>query len=223
MRVLSFTDESDVMVKEEKINTITHGIGVILGAVALTLLVIKSIYNDDSAQTMISYVVYGISFILLFLASTVYHAATEPKLKKRLKTVDHCAIFLLIAGTYTPFLLIALKTPLANYLMIGIWATACIGIILKLFFIDKLKKSSLAMYLIMGWLSVIVIYQLAGVMSLGGLVLLSVGGAIYTVGTIFYAIKAIPYNHAIWHLFVLGGAICHFFAIYLYVVPVISF
>lgn len=209
------------MVHEEKINTITHGIGVILGAVALTLLMIKSLSNDDSLQAVMSYLIYGVSFILLFLASTVYHGVSKPALKKRLKMVDHCAIFILIAGTYTPFLLIALRTPFANYLMVFIWLTAAVGIILKLFFIDKLKKSSLAMYLIMGWLSVIVIYQLAGVMSMGGLVLLAVGGAIYTVGTIFYAIKAIPYSHAIWHLFVLGGAVCHFFAIYLYVVPTI--
>lgn len=154
--------------------------------------------------------------ILLFLASTLYHAIPNRAAKRWLKVFDHCAIYLLIAGTYTPFLLIGLDSPLARGLMAVIWTLALLGILFKLAFAHRFKIVSLITYLTMGWLSLIVIYQLAMRLSGAGIALLALGGIVYTLGVIFYVCRRIPYNHAIWHAFVLGGSACHFFAIYLY-------
>ncbi|MFA0521715.1 hemolysin III family protein, partial [Vibrio sp. 10N.222.55.E8] len=154
--------------------------------------------------TVASMTVYGSSIILLFLASTLYHSITTEKTKRLLKTLDHCAIYLLIAGSYTPFLLVSLRTPLAMGLMAVIWSIALVGIIMKIFFVYRFKRLSLVTYLAMGWLSLIVVYQLAMNIEMGGLVLLALGGVIYSLGVIFYVAKRIPYNHAIWHLFVLA-------------------
>ena len=134
-----------------------------------------------------------------------------------LKKFDHCAIYLLIAGTYTPFLLVALDTPLAQGLMVVIWGLALAGVVFKLIFINRFKKVSLFTYLMLGWLSLVVIYQLYLHLDGTGLLLLGLGGLIYSLGVIFYVAKRIPYNHAIWHLFVLGGSLCHFMAIYGYI------
>jgi len=205
---------------EERANAITHGLGVVLGIVGLILLLIKANQFDADSLTVASMAAYGSSIILLFLASTLYHSITTAKTKRLLKTLDHCAIYLLIAGSYTPFLLVSLRTPLAFGLMGVIWAIALVGIVMKIAFVYRFKRLSLVTYLAMGWLSLIVIYQLAKSVELGGLILLAVGGIIYSLGVIFYVAKRIPYNHAIWHLFVLAGCACHFFAIYLYVTPV---
>lgn len=205
---------------EERANAITHGLGVVLGIVGLILLLIKANQFDADSLTVASMAAYGSSIILLFLASTLYHSITTAKTKRLLKTLDHCAIYLLIAGSYTPFLLVSLRTPLAFGLMGVIWAIALVGIVMKIAFVYRFKRLSLVTYLAMGWLSLIVIYQLAKSVELGGLILLAVGGIIYSLGVIFYVAKRIPYNHAIWHLFVLAGCACHFFAIHLYVTPV---
>ena len=205
---------------EERANAITHGLGVVLGIVGLILLLIKANQFDADSLTVASMAAYGSSIILLFLASTLYHSITTAKTKRLLKTLDHCAIYLLIAGSYTPFLLVSLRTPLAFGLMGVIWAIALVGIVMKIAFVYRFKRLSLVTYLAMGWLSLIVIYQLAKSVELGGLILLAVGGIIYSLGVIFYVAKRIPYNHAIWHRFVLAGCACHFFAIYLYVTPV---
>ena len=205
---------------EERVNAITHGLGVVLGVVGLILLLIKANQFDADSLTVASMAAYGSSIILLFLASTLYHSITTAKTKRLLKTLDHCAIYLLIAGSYTPFLLVSLRTPLAFGLMGVIWVIAFVGIVMKIAFVYRFKRLSLVTYLAMGWLSLIVIYQLAKSVELGGLILLAVGGIIYSLGVIFYVAKRIPYNHAIWHLFVLAGCACHFFAIYLYVTPV---
>ncbi|WP_239641792.1 PAQR family membrane homeostasis protein TrhA, partial [Vibrio cholerae] len=172
------------------------------------------------ALTITSMSIYGGSMIALFLASTLYHAIPYQRAKRWLKTFDHCAIYLLIAGSYTPFLLVSLRTPLAVGLMIVIWSLALIGILMKIAFVYRFKKLSLVTYLTMGWLSLIVIYQLAIHLEVGGLTLLAAGGLIYSLGVIFYVAKRIPYNHAIWHAFVLAGCACHFLAIYLYVEPI---
>lgn len=201
---------------EEVANSISHGIGFILGIVGLVLLLMHAIDSGANATAITSYSLYGGSMILLFLASTLYHAIPHPAAKRWLKIVDHCAIYLLIAGTYTPFLLVGLDSPLARGLMVVIWSLALAGIIFKLAFAHRFKVLSLITYLTMGWLSLIVIYQLALRLAGGGLILLALGGIIYTLGVIFYVCKRIPYNHAIWHGFVLGGSACHFFAIYLY-------
>ncbi len=211
---------SSYSVKEEIANTITHAVGMVLGIVGLVLLLIKATNHHADALTITSMSIYGGSIIVLFLASTLYHAIPYQRAKRALKTFDHCAIYLLIAGSYTPFLLVSLRTPLAIGLMIVIWAIALVGIIMKLVFVYRFKKLSLVTYLMMGWLSLIVIYQLAMNLAWEGLTLLAVGGLIYSLGVIFYVAKRIPYNHAIWHGFVLAGCACHFFAIYYFVQPV---
>ena len=202
---------------EEVANSISHGVGFVLGIVGLVLLLVQAVDANASATAITSYSLYGGSMILLFLASTLYHAIPSPRAKVWLKKFDHCAIYLLIAGTYTPFLLVGLDSPLARGLMIVIWGLALLGILFKLTIAHRFKVLSLMTYLLMGWLSLIVVYQLAVKLDIGGVTLLAVGGIIYSLGVIFYVCKRIPYNHAIWHAFVLGGSACHFLAIYLYV------
>ncbi|EHD23104.1 MULTISPECIES: PAQR family membrane homeostasis protein TrhA [Brenneria] len=209
--------ESGYSVAEEIANSISHGIGLVFGIVGLVLLLVQAVNNGADGVAITSYSLYGGSIILLFLASTLYHAIPSPRAKHWLKKFDHCAIYLLIAGTYTPFLLVGLNSPLAQGLMVVIWSMALLGVIFKLAFAHRFEALSLITYLVMGWLSLVVIYQLAMTLSITGITLLAVGGAIYTLGVIFYACNRIPYNHAIWHGFVLGGSVCHFLAIYLYV------
>ncbi|MDL4912869.1 MAG: hemolysin III family protein [Enterobacterales bacterium endosymbiont of Blomia tropicalis] len=202
---------------EEIANSISHGLGCLFGVVGLILLLTQAMEMGVGATAITSYSLYGGSMILLFLASTLYHAIPHPRAKPWLKKFDHCAIYLLIAGTYTPFLLVGLKSPLATGLMVVIWSLALAGIIFKLTIAHRFKALSLVTYLSMGWLSLVVIYQLAVKLSAGGVWLLAAGGIIYSLGVIFYVSRRIPYNHAIWHGFVLGGSICHFCAIYFYV------
>lgn len=202
---------------EEVANSISHGLGCLFGIVGLVLLLVRAVEDNSGAMTITSYSLYGGSMILLFLASTLYHAIPSVRAKPWLKKFDHCAIYLLIAGTYTPFLLVGLKSPLAYGLMVVIWALALAGVLFKLTFGHRFKILSLVTYLLMGWLSLIVIYQLATRLSAASVWLLAAGGIVYSLGVIFYVSRRIPYNHAIWHAFVLGGAICHFCAIYFYV------
>lgn len=202
---------------EEIANSVSHGIGLIFGIIGLVLLLVQAGAVGADVTAITSYSLYGSSMILLFLASTLYHAIPHPAAKRWLKKLDHCAIYLLIAGTYTPFLLVGLASPLAKGLMIVIWGMALFGVIFKMAFAHRFEVMSLITYLTMGWLSLVVIYQLAQRLPVGGLTLLALGGVIYTVGVIFYACNRIPFNHAIWHGFVLGGSLCHFFAIYFYI------
>ncbi len=202
---------------EEIANSISHGIGCIFGIVGLVLLLTQAVEMRADTIAITSYSLYGGSMILLFLASTLYHAIPHQKAKYWLKKFDHCAIYLLIAGTYTPFLLVGLKSPLAQGLMVVIWSLALAGIIFKLTIAHRFKALSLVTYLSMGWLSLVVIYQLATRLSAGGVWLLAAGGIVYSLGVIFYVSRRIPYNHAIWHGFVLGGSVLHFCAIYFYV------
>ncbi|CAH0524253.1 PAQR family membrane homeostasis protein TrhA [Vibrio hippocampi] len=206
--------------KEELANALSHGLGVLLSVLGLILLLQKSLFAGADPLTITSMALYGSSMIILFLASTLYHSVPNPSSKRWLKTFDHCAIYLLIAGSYTPFMLVSLRTPLAVGVMVMIWTLALIGIVMKLFFVYRFKRASLITYLVMGWLSVIVVYQLAKHVETNGLILLALGGAIYTLGVVFYANKRIPFNHAIWHVFVLLGAACHYLAIYWYVEPI---
>ena len=212
--------ESGYSVTEEVANSISHGLGMVFGIVGLVLLLVQAVGHGADALSITSLSIYGASMILLYLASTLYHAIPSERAKRALKTFDHCAIYLLIAGTYTPFLLITLRTPLAITLMAVIWTIALIGIVLKIAFVYRFKRLSLATYLTMGWLSLIAIYPLAMSLATGGLVLLAAGGIVYSIGVVFYVNKRIPYNHAIWHLFVLGGTVLHFLAIYFYVKPI---
>ncbi len=209
---------SDYSAPEEWINSITHGIGVVFGIVGLVLMLSKGAASLTTVQlTGVS--LYGGSFILLFLCSTLYHSVPTLHWKRRLKILDHCAIYLLIAGTYTPLMLIALANSDAEWVLIAIWALAASGVLFKSFFVHRFKFFSLGLYLTMGWLCMAVLPDLVSNLSVAGFWLLLAGGLSYSLGVPFYAIKRIPYNHAIWHLFVLGGAVCHFLCIYLTVIP----
>ncbi|MGL1957092.1 MAG: hemolysin III family protein [Colwellia sp.] len=211
--------------KEEMTNALSHGIGTVLSIVALFLLLTFSvnpsnninIQNSNEITRIISFSIYGSSLILLFLASTFYHSLINEKHKKLFKLLDHCAIYLLIAGTYTPLLLLTIKGILGHSLLVLIWGIAVAGIIFKVKFGSKYKKISLATYLGMGFISFSIIGKIYQALPSEALTLFASGGLIYCFGVIFYVQKKIPFNHAIWHLFVLGGAACHFFMIYLYV------
>ena len=209
------TSQSSYSTNEEIANTLTHALGAILSVVACYLLLNNAI-SDSSTIKTISYAIYGTSLLLLFTASTVYHAVQDSERKKLFKLLDHCAIYLLIAGTYTPLMMIALDNQLGMIMLSVIWALAILGIFFKLKFGHRFKKTSLVTYLGMGLISITIIEQLHEKLSSQGLTLLALGGAIYCLGVIFYVNKRIIFNHAIWHLFVLGGAISHFFMIYLY-------
>lgn len=204
---------------EEIANSLSHGAGVLFGIFALLLLVLKSIQMDDTLR-IVAFTIYGASMVALFLASTLYHAIPMPRAKQVLKLVDHCAIYLLIAGTYTPFLLLTLGDTFGAVLMVVIWSLAVAGIIFKIFFLHRFHNLSLAMYLGMGWLAILASYQLLATMPHTGIALLLGGGILYTLGTIFYRVDRIPFNHAIWHLFVLAACVLHFLALYFYVLPV---
>lgn len=208
-------DVTGYSLREEWANRLSHGLGLLLGGLGLVLLLHKG--WDQGPRVLLSYGVYGASLVLLYLASTLYHSVSSVAARRWSKLFDHCAIYLLIAGTYTPFLLVALDTPLAQGLMVVIWGLALAGVVFKLIFINRFKKVSLFTYLMLGWLSLVVIYQLYLHLDGTGLLLLGLGGLIYSLGVIFYVAKRIPYNHAIWHLFVLGGSLCHFMAIYGYI------
>ena len=217
---MSTNSECEYSRNEEIANSLSHLLGVMFGLVAFVLLLDKAFENNADALTIASMVVYSLSIIVLFLASTLYHSIPNPKIKRTLKLFDHCAIYLLIAGSYTPFLLVGLRTPLSVGLMAIIWLLAVCGILFKIVFISRFEKLSLATYLTMGWLSLIVIYQLVVTIPVGGVILLVVGGVIYSLGVIFYMLDRMPFNHAIWHGFVLAGCISHFLAIYYYVEPI---
>lgn len=205
---------------EEKANSISHGIGAFLSCIALFLLVSQSLssgISQNNSLSLISYIVYGLSLLILFLASTCYHATNNAKLKPIFKTLDHCAIYLLIAGTYTPLLFITLAGPLGYSLLAIIWCIAIAGIGFKIKFGNQYKKLSLVTYIGMGFISFGILGKLGQQLPVQAIFLLALGGFIYCVGVIFYVKKHIPYTHAIWHLFVLAAAICHFLMIYWYV------
>ncbi|MGB5480578.1 MAG: hemolysin III family protein [Eudoraea sp.] len=193
--------------KEEKLNAISHGIGILLGIIGFYLLL--KFDTQKTEYSTISLVVYSISIILLFLASTLYHYVSTQSVKLKLRVLDHICIYYLIAGTYTPVALITLEEGNGWLIFYTIWGIALAGTILKLFFTGKFEVLSLILYLFMGWLIVFDLQSLLSNTSKTGLYLLMLGGFFYTTGIFFYAFKRIPYNHLIWHFMVLGGAISH--------------
>ena len=206
-------------VGEEIANSVTHGIGAGLSIAALSILVtFAGLFGD--AWRVVSFSIYGATLILLYLASTFYHSFQAPRVKKFFRVLDHSAIFLLIAGTYTPFTLVNLRGGWGWTLFGLIWGSAICGILLEIFFIDRFKTLSMAIYIAMGWLVILAFKPLLSAVPAGGMIWLGVGGLIYTLGVVFYLWERIPFNHAIWHLFVLGGSVCHFFCILFYVLPV---
>lgn len=197
---------------EELANSISHGIGFLLGIACLVILVVFSALRH-SAWEVVSCSIYGTTFILLYLASTLYHAVTNPKAKRILKVFDHSAIYLLIAGTYTPYMLVPLRGTLGWSIFGVIWGCAIAGIVLKAFFTGRFKIISTLTYLAMGWLVVGTIKPLLNELGASGVIWLGAGGLCYTLGIGFYAWKSQKWTHAIWHLFVLAGSLCHFFGI----------
>ncbi len=203
--------------REEFANALTHGAGFLIAVAALVHMIdIAPVALSGWQKTGV--IVYGLSLMLMFLASTLYHAISQPEAKLILKRVDHCAIFLLIAGSYTPILSIAVQSELSNMVLITVWSMAGMGTVFKLFFAGRFQFVSISVYLIMGWLSLIVVYQVYQALEPAGFALLLGGGIAYTVGVVFYAVKSIPFNHAIWHGFVLIGALSHCWLIAEYVV-----
>lgn len=201
---------------EELCHALSHGIGAILSVVGLILMLQLALPSDDS-RYFISSLVYGCSLILLYSSSTLYHAVSHLGLKHKLRQLDHAAIFILIAGTYTPFTLINLRDSWGLPLFILIWTIALAGVFIELATKLKYKKLSLALYLGMGWLVIVAIQPMLNNVATGGLLLLLAGGLSYSFGVIFYIWKRLFLHHAIWHLFVLAGSVCHFFSVYFYV------
>lgn len=205
-------------VVEEIINASTHGFGILLSIVGLSVLVAFSSLNG-SVMLIVSCAIFGASLIFSYTSSTLYHAITNEKVKQIFRQFDHAAIYFLIAGTYTPIALVSLGGAWGWTIFSIIWLVAIVGIVLKFVYPHRFKKLSVILYLIMGWFVVIAINQLMKNMDSGGLWLMLIGGLFYSVGVIFYVWKSLPYNHAIWHLFVLGGSISHYFMVLLYVIP----
>ncbi|WP_018247317.1 PAQR family membrane homeostasis protein TrhA [Orenia marismortui] len=202
---------------EEITNAILHGVGLGLSIAALVVLVVlASIFGD--AWYIVSFSIYGATLIMLYLSSTLYHSFPQGKVKNIFRIFDHSSIYLLIAGTYTPLTLISLRGALGWSIFGIVWAIALLGVIFKVFYTGRFGIFSTILYIAMGWLVIVAIKPLLSVLTTASIVFLVVGGSLYTIGTIFYAVDKIRYNHAIWHLFVLGGSICHFFTI-LFLLP----
>ncbi|NAS32789.1 hemolysin III family protein [Flavobacteriaceae bacterium R38] len=197
--------------REEIWNASSHGLGILLSIAGLVVLLIRD--SEKTAYSTMSILFYSISLIVLYTASTIYHSVYDERKKKIWRKIDHISIYLLIAGTYTPVTLIALEKSSGWLIFSVIWSIAAIGTLLKIFFTGKYETLSLLLYLFMGWLIIFDINNLISVVSTNGLQLMMLGGAFYTLGIIFYTIKKIPFNHVIWHFFVLGGSISHYFFI----------
>jgi len=204
---------------EEIANSITHGIGIVLAIAALAVLtVFAGLYGNG--WHIVSVSIYGTTLVLLYTASTLYHSIQNPHAKGILQILDHAAIYLLIAGTYTPFMLVSLRGPWGWWLFGVIWGLAVLGLVLQLPPMKRWRAVSLGLYVGMGWVVVVAIKPLIASVESGGIVFLVLGGLSYTVGILFYCRKKMKYHHAIWHLFVLAGSILHFFSILFYVVPI---
>ncbi len=206
----------DYSVREEIVNVITHGLGLLLSVPALVLLIVyASLYG--TVWHIVSFSIYGSTLVTLYLASTMYHAARKPKVKENLNIFDHSAIYLLIAGTYTPFLLVTLRGPWGWSLFGVVWGLAIVGVVMKFFFMSKYKVVSALAYVLLGWVIIIAVKPLINSLDTGGLWWLMAGGISYTVGAVLYTLKKLPYHHGIFHLFVLGGSFAHWVAVFYYV------
>ena len=210
-----------VLYFDEILNALTHGIGVMLSIAALVLLVVfASIRPYGDAWKIVSFSVYGLSLILMYTASTLYHSYRNKRIKRFLNLFDHAAIFILIAGTYTPFTLVSLRGPWGWSIFGVIWGLAIAGVIFKLFFYsDKYRNISAIIYVLMGWIILIAIRPMLQEVPAAGLLWLLGGCLLYCLGVPFYIKRQFRFNHVVWHLFVLGGSITHFFSIFLYVLP----
>lgn len=203
---------------EEIANAVTHGLGVVLAIAGLAVMTaFAALYGD--AWHITACAIFGASLIFCYATSTLYHSIQIEKVRRVLRTLDHSAIFLLIAGTYTPFMLVSLRGPWGWSLLVAIWALALAGIALRLLLRGRLHGLVVALYVLMGWVVVVALEPMLERVATGGLVLLAAGGLAYTGGVAFYKWRRLPYHHAIWHGFVLAGSTLHYFAVLLYVIP----
>ncbi|MGW6300306.1 PAQR family membrane homeostasis protein TrhA [Peribacillus butanolivorans] len=204
--------------KEEVVNAITHGVGVLLSIAALVFLIIFSVQKGSAWHVVIS-VIYGVSMLLLYVSSTLVHSFPAGKTKDLFEIFDHSAIYLFIAGTYTPIMLLVIQGTLGWTLLGIVWGVAVIGVVFKAFFVKRFLFLSTILYIAMGWLIVIAWGPLSAAMPSAGIQLLVAGGLLYTFGAVFYVWRGFPYHHAVWHLFVLAGSVAHFFAVLFYIIP----
>ncbi len=208
-----------VNVREELASALTHGLAAVAAlAGSAVLITLAALYGD--AWQLGASIVFGVTLLLLYVASTLYHSVQHPVAKGRLKVFDHCAIYLLIAGTYTPFTLIGLRGPWGWGLFIAIWTLAIGGVVFKLFYTGRYKRLSTLIYVAMGWLIIVAIKPMLASLDAWTLGWLLAGGLFYTLGTYFYHRESIPYSHAIWHMFVIAGSVCHFVAVTAQVLPI---
>ncbi|MCX6944427.1 MAG: hemolysin III family protein [Opitutales bacterium] len=203
--------------REEIANAVTHGLGLALSVAGLVLMVVRSARHSD-AWAVTSSAIFGATLVLLYTTSTLYHSFSGEELKRLLRKFDHAAIFLLIAGTYTPFLLVSLRGPWGWSLFGVVWGLAAVGVALKFWFTGRFRVLSTLIYIGMGWLVLAAFRPLMAALPRGGLVLLLAGGLCYTGGAAFYLWKRLPYHHAVWHLWVLAGSGCHWASVFLYVI-----
>ena len=201
---------------EEVFNSLTHGIGAMLSVAGLVLMVVFAALGADPWR-IVSVSIFGASLIILYSSSTLYHAIPYPRVKEVLRIFDHCAIYLLIAGTYTPFLLVNLRGPWGWSLFAVMWTVALAGCFFKAFCIGKWNRVTTLLYVVMGWLVVIAIKPTIQAVPAAALVLMLIGGIAYTSGVVFYLWERLPFSHSIWHCFVLAGSVAHFFAVFLYI------
>ena len=204
---------------EEIFNSVIHGAGALISIAGLILLILYCNFYGQSTH-LISCTIFGITLVMLYTASTLYHSCRKQKIKRFFRILDHSCIYVLIAGTYTPFMLIIVRGVLGWTIFSIVWSLTIVGIVFKSFFINRFKIISTIAYIFMGWIIIFAIRPLFRALPGEGIAWLAAGGLAYTLGTIFYSWKKLPFNHAIWHLFVLAGSICHFMAVLFYVVPV---
>lgn len=203
-------------VGEEIFSAVSHGIGAGLSVAALATMVVRAARSDD-LYAIVAAAIFGASLVILYTMSTLYHALTPVGAKKIFRIFDHATIFLLIAGTYTPYLLVTMRGTVGWVLFCILWALTAIGIVFDAIMLERFHKIEMVLYVAMGWCIVVASKTLVASLAPGGLILLLAGGVLYTVGIIFYSLKKIRYMHSIWHLFVLAGSILHYFSVYLYV------
>ena len=201
--------------KQEVANSITHGLAAVASVVGLVLLVVFA-WQRGTVWHIVSFSIYGTTMVLLFTASTLYHSFQNPRIKQVLHVVDHSAIFLLIAGTYTPVTLTAMRGPWGWSLFGCVWGLTVVGIALKIFYTGRFKVLSTVIYLVMGWLMLVAVRPMIREIPPAGIRWIVAGGLAYSFGVIFYAMKKLPYSHAIWHVFVFMGSLCHYVAIMFY-------
>lgn len=205
-----------MVAREEVANSVTHGLGLLASLVGAVVLVALSVEQGE-AWHVVSAAIYGVTLVALYAASTLYHALKGTRARGVLQVLDHCAIYLLIAGTYTPVTLVGLRGGWGWTLFGVAWGLAVAGIGFKILATGRLAMLSTVAYVLMGWLCIVAVKPMFVLLSPGALALLALGGVLYTAGTVFYRSKRIPYSHAVWHLFVVAGSVCHYLAIALYV------